>query len=87
MALAIDEVYLRIEHDVRPDGKGFVVLGDAEALAAEDIRGGTLRCYTDRWTTGYEAVTRADNLMMELLRLYLVANQIEIQSGLVYLER
>ena len=35
----------------------------------------------------YEAITRADNLMMELLRLYLVANKIEIQSGLVYLER
>ena len=35
----------------------------------------------------YEAITRADNLMMELLRLYLVTNKIEIQSGLVYLER
>jgi hypothetical protein len=35
----------------------------------------------------YEAITRADNLMMELLRLYLVSNEMEIQSGLVYTER
>jgi hypothetical protein len=35
----------------------------------------------------YEAITRADNLMMELLRIYLLANHIEIQSDLVYLER
>jgi len=35
----------------------------------------------------YEAITRADNLMMELLRLYLVSNQIEVGSGLVYTER
>jgi len=35
----------------------------------------------------YEAITRADNLMMELLRLYLLSNNIKIQSGLVYTER
>ncbi len=35
----------------------------------------------------YEAITRADNLMMEILRLYLISNKIEIQSGLVYTER
>jgi hypothetical protein len=35
----------------------------------------------------YEAITRADNLMMEILRLYLMSNEIEIQSGLVYTER
>ena len=35
----------------------------------------------------YEAITRADNLMMELLRLYLASNNMDIQSGLVYLER
>lgn len=189
MALEIDEVFLRIKHDVSPEGQGFVSQGNAETLAAEDVRDGNNRVYTDRWTTGYgestdanaanvcmlryqqtrnegfrhlvlaaadryldtepisnfpvypgslgdvihlllnayeittdeiylkrahhfarmaldmffddssplprasskhwhyEAITRADNLMMELLRLYLVSNQIEIQSGLVYLER
>ncbi len=189
MALEIDEVYLRIKHDVSPDGPGFVSQGNAETLAAEDVRDGNNRVYSDRWTTGYgestdantanicmlrfqqtgnegfrqlilatadryldtepvtdfpvypgslgdvihllinaheiteeeiyldraqyfaqmaldmffdgssplpkassrhwhyEAITRADNLMMELLRLYLVTNKIEIQSGLVYLER
>jgi hypothetical protein len=35
----------------------------------------------------YEAITRADNLMMEILRLYLISNEIKIQSGLVYTER
>jgi hypothetical protein len=189
MALEIDEVYLRIEHDVSPDGPGFVAQGNAETLAAEDVRDGNNRVYTDLWTTGYgqstdasvanlcmlrykqngdigfrqlvlsaadryletepvtdfpvypgslgdvihllmnaheltsdeiyldrahhfarmslqmffddssslpkasskhrhyEAITRADNLMMELLRLYLVSNNIKIQSGLIYLER
>jgi hypothetical protein len=189
MALEIDEVYLRIEHDVSPDGAGFVSQGNAETLAAEDVRDGNNRVYSDRWTTGYgestdanaanvcmlrfqqtgnegfrhlilaaadryldtepvtdfpvypgslgdvihlllnaheitsdeiylarshhfaqmaldmffdessplpkastkhrhyEAITRADNLMMELLRLYLIANQIEIPSRLIYLER
>ncbi len=189
MALEIDEVYLRIEHDVSPNGSGFVSQGNAETLAAEDVRNGNNRIYTDRWTTGYgestdanaanvcmlrfqqtgnegfrhlilaaadryldtepvtdfpvypgslgdvihlllnaheitsdeiyltrahhfaqmaldmffdessplpkasskhrhyEAITRADNLMMELLRLYLIANQMDIQSRLIYLER
>ena len=189
MSIEIDEVYLRIEHDVSPEGAGFVSQGNAETLAAEDVRDGNNRVYSDRWTTGYgqstdanaanvcmlrflqtgnegfrhlilaaadryldtepitdfpvypgslgdvihllinaneittdeiyleradhfarmaldmffddssplpkasskhrhyEAITRADNLMMELLRLYLVTNKIEIQSGLVYLER
>ena len=189
MALEIDEVYLRIKHDLSPDGPGFVSQGNAETLAAEDVRDGNNRVYSDRWTTGYgqstdastanicmlrfiqtgdlgyrqlvlsaadryldtepvtdfpvypgslgdvihlllnahditsdgiyldrahhfaqmalhmffddlsplpkasskhrhyEAITRADNLMMELLRLYLVSNNIEIQTGLVYLER
>jgi len=189
MALEIDEVYLRIEHDVSPDGPGFVSQGNAETLAAEDVRNGNNRVYSDLWTTGYgqstdastanvcmlrynqtsdlqyrqlvlsaadrylhtepvtdfpvypgslgdvihlllnaheltsdgiylerahyfarmslqmffddssplpkasskhwhyEAITRSDNLMMELLRLYLVSNNIKTQSGLVYLER
>jgi hypothetical protein len=189
MALEIDEIYLRIPHDLSPDGAGFVVNGNAETLAAEDVRNGNNRVYTDRWTTGYgqstdanaanvcmlrfqqtgnegfsklvlaaadryldtepvtdfpvypgslgdvihlllnayeitsdevclerahhfagmaldmffdessplpkassmhwhyEAITRADNLMMELLRLYLVSNQTKIQSALVYTER
>jgi len=189
MALEIDEVYLRIEHDVSPDGPGFVSQGNAETLAAEDVRKGNNRVYSDLWTTGYgqstdastanvcmlrykqtgdvgfrqlvlfaadryldtepvtefpiypgslgdvihlllnahelsseqiyldrahhfarmsldmfyddssplpkassrhwhyEAITRADNLMMELLRLYLVTNKIEIEFPLIYLER
>jgi hypothetical protein len=189
MALEIDEIYLKIPHDLSPDGPGFVSQGNAETLAAEDVRNGNNRVYTDRWTTGYgqstdancanvcmlrfrqtgneglrelvlaaanryldtepvtdfpvypgslgdvihlllnaheltsdgvylerahhfagmaleiffdessplpkasslhghyEAITRADNLMMELLRLYLVSNGIEIQSGLIYTER
>jgi len=189
MALEIDKVYLRIGHDVSPDGPGFVSQGNAETLAAEDVRDGNNRVYTDLWTTGYgqstdastanvcmlrykqngdiefrqlvlsaadryldtepvtdfpvypgslgdvihlllnaheitsdgiyldraqhfaqmslqmffddssplpkasskhwhyEAITRADNLMMELLRLYLVSNNIKIQSRLVYTER
>lgn len=189
MALEIDEVYLRIKHDLSPDGAGFVSQGNAETLAAEDVRKGNNRVYTDRWTTGYgqstdasaanvcmlrfnqtgdmgfmqlvlsaadrylktepvtdfpvypgslgdvihlllnaheitgdgiyldrahhfaqmslqmffddssplpkasskhwhyEAITRADNLMMELLKLYLVSNQIEVGSGFVYTER
>jgi hypothetical protein len=189
MALEIDGVYLRIKHDVSPDGAGFVSQGNAETLAAEDVRDGNNRVYSDRWTTGYgestdansanvcmlryqqtgnkgfrqlvlatadryldtepvsdfpvypgslgdvihlllnaheltgdqmyldrahhfagmalqmffddssplpkasskhwhyEAITRADNLMMALLRLYLIANQMDIQSRLIYLER
>ena len=189
MALEIDEIYLKIPHDLSPEGAGFVVNGNAETLAAEDVRQRNNRIYTDRWTTGYgqstdanvanvcmlrfrqtgnegfrklvlasadryldtepvmdfpiypgslgdvihlvlnayeltrdvvyldrahhfarmalemffdessplpkassrhghyEAITRADNLMMELLRLYMVSNNYEIQSGLVYLER
>jgi hypothetical protein len=189
MALEIDEVYLRIEHDVSPDGPGFVSQGNAETLAAEDVRDGNNRVYSDRWTTGYgqstdastanvcmlrykqtldigfrqlvlhsadryletepvtefpiypgsmgdvihlllnahelsseqiyldrahhfarmsldmffddssplpkasskhwhyEAITRADNLMMELLRLYQVTNEIDIEFPLIYLER
>jgi hypothetical protein len=189
MAQEIDRVYLRIEHDLAPDGEGFVVQGNAATLAAEDVRGGDNRCHTDLWTTGYgqstdasaanicmlrfdqtrneglrqlvlaaadryldtepvtgfpiypgtmgdiihlllnaheitsdeiyldrahhfaqmsldmffdessplpkastrhrhyEAITRADNLMMELLRYYLVLNGLEIQSPLIYLDR
>ena len=189
MALDIDEVYLKIPHDLSPDGQGFVSQGNAETLAAEDVRNGNNRVYSDLWTTGYgqstdanaanicmlryqqtgnegfsqlvlaaadryldtepvtdfpvypgslgdvirllmnahdltsdevyldrahhfarmslemffdessplpkasskhghyEAITRADNLMMEILRLYLISNKIEIQSGLVYIER
>jgi hypothetical protein len=33
MALEIDEVYLRIKHDVSPGGAGFVSQGNAETLA------------------------------------------------------
>jgi hypothetical protein len=189
MASGIDGVYLEIPHDVSPGGRGFVSQANAGILAAEDVRGGGNRVYTDLWTTGYgqstdanaanvcmlryrqtgqegyrrlilaaadryldpepvtdfpvypgslgdvihlllnaheitsdgiyldradhfarmaidmffdktsalpkassrhghyEAITRADNLMMELLRLYLVTNKMEIQSGLVYTER
>jgi hypothetical protein len=189
MALEIDEIHLKIPHDLAPEGAGFVANGNAETLAAEDVRQADNRVYSDRWTTGYgqstdahaanvcmlrfrqtgsegfsklvlaaanryldtepvtdfpvypgslgdvihllqnaneitseeaylerahhfarmalemffdessplpkassvhghyEAITRADNLMMELLRLYLVSNEIEIQSGLVYTER
>ena len=35
----------------------------------------------------YEAITRADNLIMELLRLYMVSNKIKIHTRLVYTER
>ena len=60
MALEIDEVYLRIKHDLLPGGPGFVSQGNAETLAPEDVRDGNNRVYTDRWTTGYGQSTDAN---------------------------
>ncbi len=59
MARDIDRVYLKVPHNLILEGKGFIELGNAQTLAAEDVRGGTRRAYTDLWTTGYGERTDA----------------------------
>jgi hypothetical protein len=74
MALEIDRVYLRVPHDLTPNGKGFVELGNAATLEAEDVRGGSRRPYTDRWTTGYGERTDASAANVCMLRYRQIQN-------------
>ncbi|MEX1239640.1 MAG: hypothetical protein WEB30_07980 [Cyclobacteriaceae bacterium] len=54
-----DSVFLKVPHDLRPDGKGFVTHGNVHTLAAEDVTNLGMRVYSDLWATGYGQATDA----------------------------
>ncbi len=58
-ALRTDSLFLRVPHDVGPEGKGFVILANVHTLAAEDVAGMGTRVTSHLWATGYGDATDA----------------------------
>jgi len=48
-----DAAFLRLPHQLGPDGQGFITQGNAHRLAAEDVRGAGKPVYAGPWATGY----------------------------------
>ena len=65
LALDIDRVYLKLDHDFGPKGKGFVAGADTRTLARKTEGGWT---DTDMWATSYGKSTDAKVAMLCYLR-------------------
>jgi Periplasmic pectate lyase len=67
-AAKIDDVFLRLGHDLGADGKGFVKTAHTDTLGAGDVRGQSRLSYTRPWATGYGEQTDAQMACLCRLR-------------------
>lgn len=73
MALKIDSTFLKIPHQLSPDGEGFMTYGNVHTLQPEDVANWGKRFYSDLWATGYGEAT--DALVANTLMLRYQQNQ------------
>lgn len=67
-ASKIDHIFLKIKHNLSPQGKGFIKAAHADTLQAHDVRGPELPRYSELWTAGYGRSTDARVANLCLLR-------------------
>ncbi|MBM3890646.1 MAG: hypothetical protein FJ388_16150 [Verrucomicrobia bacterium] len=75
-AKGCDETFLKLAHDLSPDGPGFVKSAHTSTLEPGDVRaqqqgtqkGGRFEAYTQTWVTGYGLATDAMTAMLCLMR-------------------
>lgn len=67
-AAVTDTVFLNLDHELGPEGRGFVKAANTNTLVPADVRGQHHRVYTRMWATGYGESINAEVANICMLR-------------------